>query len=449
MLQLTLIEKLQVLFDNVLAYPFFLILLSVPLIVWLMKRKGIGKKTVIIYLAIALILAIINYKNILKLLDNFVEYIITILNFPTMGLVLLVVITSFIIVILSALKKYKKSSKIINVVSFVIIQIMFGIVLTRINTYNIDFTKTQTLYANLDVVTLMQLIMGVFTFQLFILFIIKCIDKVTDYLERKDEIVKTEALNYNPNETLIPEEIITLEPVKNIDKTLEKITPLEELVKDNEQSEVKKENDLKPSLLNKYKTDVYEKNIPNVEEVPALENTEETLIDNKENYLQPNIFDKKIDSEVHGKVIPIVKETLVAEQKPLVTNIPNIDIFETKVNEPATKEENFSQNIFNIKEEKTEKGPVEIVKIDKMPSVSDNDLSIEEISSKIDNMNVSSNKFINEETRKQMQEELLAYKKQLIEYKQKQMQKEENLKKQMENFNSIFNITHDDLKSKY
>ena len=131
-------------------------------------------------------------------------------------------------------KEISKSKKIINIVSFIIIQTIFCLVLTVIQVNDINIYEENALYGNSDVLTLMQLLMGTFAIQIITLLVIYIIDKITYRLDVKEgkvahithAKVKPEiVIEYKEPEVKLPKS----KPVKPLNKKLiekSKIEPI-------------------------------------------------------------------------------------------------------------------------------------------------------------------------------------------------------------------------------
>jgi len=194
-----------------------------------------------------------------------------VLYFPNFVTLFIVVVASAIIALITFLKKQMfKVNKIINITGFAIVQTIFCLILTVIQVNKIDIYKENALYANNDVLTLMQLLMGTFALQILSVLIFTAIEKITEKLDAKDEQVRkyrnierakqltsveAEELLFTPKPEIPKEEIVEviketpqepleplepLEPEDPLDKTLigkEKITPINLVDAINEEQE--------------------------------------------------------------------------------------------------------------------------------------------------------------------------------------------------------------------
>ncbi len=266
MKQLSFLEKLAVLWDNIIAHPIFILLLLSPILIFALNKKITKKFIIAIYVAIILIVLFVGNTTIFALLDNVIDGLFMILYFPNFITLFIVVVASAIIALITFLtKKMLKVNKIINITGFAIVQTIFCLILTVVQVNKIDIYKENALYSNDDVLTLMQLLMGAFALQILAILIFTAIEKITEMLDAKDEkvrkyrnIEKAKQLTSNIAEELFdlsskkqnietldivndvqgvstsekPEDTMPLqplEPLQPLDKTLigkEKITPI-------------------------------------------------------------------------------------------------------------------------------------------------------------------------------------------------------------------------------
>lgn len=263
MKQLSFLEKLGILWENIIAHPIFILLLLSPVIILALNKKITKKFIIAIYIVIILIVLFVGNATIFSLLDNLIDGLFMTLYFPNFVTLFIVVVASAVIALITFLKKQiLKVNKIINITGFAIVQTIFCLILTTIQVNKIDIYKENALYANSDVLTLMQLLMGAFALQVLAVVIFTAIEKITEKLDAKDEEVKKyrnierakQLTNEEPEELLftpkekpiikpkvevpvleikeekeIPVPLEPLEPENPLDKTLigkEKIEPI-------------------------------------------------------------------------------------------------------------------------------------------------------------------------------------------------------------------------------
>ena len=165
------IDKLSILSDMILSSPLFIsfiTILEIGLVVFLLfkrKRFKINKWVVIgIWIAILLFLIIFYNKDLLNLLDNFINYIFNALYFPNLAVYSIILISSNIFFIIAIFnKKIDKNHKIINIVNAIVIDSLLIFIIDIISKNNIDVYEKLTVFSNNKLLVLLELSTGVFT----------------------------------------------------------------------------------------------------------------------------------------------------------------------------------------------------------------------------------------------------------------------------------------------
>ncbi|MBQ9011241.1 MAG: hypothetical protein IJ093_01160 [Bacilli bacterium] len=209
--QLSFFEKLGILWQNILAHPVFICILLLPIVLIIFNKKITKKAVVIVYIAILVLVLFVGNTTIFALFDNVIDAIFMALYFPNFITLFIVEILSAIITLITFLKKdITKSRKVINIIAFVIIQMLFCLILTVIQVNEIDIYEENALYSSKDVLTLMQLLMGTFALQIISLLVIYGIDKVTDYLDMRQRPQKHITHADNPSLQLVDKKEISI-----------------------------------------------------------------------------------------------------------------------------------------------------------------------------------------------------------------------------------------------
>ena len=282
--QLSLLEKFQVLFDNIFEHPLFIIILLVPAIMFLLQKKHGKKAFVFVYLLVLLIVLYVGGDIIFELFDNLMNGLFMTLYFPNFITLFVVVVLCSIIALFSFFsKKIYRVNKIINITGFAIIQMLFLLVLSLVRSKNINIYADNALYSNSDVLTLMQLLIGTFTLQVIAILIINGINKVTDILDKRSTSLAEE----------ISEQITDLEKtrktslIKNIEIDNTKVGYI---------NVADKKNTSKPKLKPfKFDVNKLESIRLNVEEEPEkiIETSEEKVIEIPEKVTDSKVIEKK------------------------------------------------------------------------------------------------------------------------------------------------------------
>ena len=322
--QLSFFEKLEVLFQNILAHPFFICILLLPVFIILLNKKITKKAVVLIYIAVLLIILFIGNTIIFSLFDNFIDGIFMVLYFPNFITLFIVEVASAIICLITFIKKdITKVSKIINITGFSIIQTIFALILTVIEANDIDIYQENALYASNDVLTLMQLLMGTFAIQIITLLVVKGIEKVTAKLDGpnediinkhvvklpagrithanlKDKVVVRKPQIIKEKEIVIKEPEVKIDPIKPqkpLDKTLLNNIKIEPI--DISKEIIKEKNKPKP-IIKKEVTEVLSDIKPKTPVINTPKQPSKEIQNNEEKELITNLqivdFEKMVDA---------------------------------------------------------------------------------------------------------------------------------------------------------
>ena len=187
--ELSFFEKLVVLYENILDHPLFVLLFFVPIILFFLQKKH-GKKVYIFVYFLVIFVLLISFGDIIfKLFDNLMDGLFMFLYFPNFITLFLVVVACSLIALVSLLSKnINKVNRVINYVSFGIVQSLFALILITVRVNKINIYKDNALYTNKDVLTLMQLLIGTFSIQVLSIVIIRLINKATNVLDNKANI---------------------------------------------------------------------------------------------------------------------------------------------------------------------------------------------------------------------------------------------------------------------
>ena len=197
--ELSFFEKLVVLYENILDHPLFVLIFFVPIILFFLQKRH-GKKVFIFVYFLVIFALLISFGDIIfKLFDNLMDGLFMFLYFPNFITLFIVVITCSLIALISLLNgNINKVNRVINYISFGLIQSLFALILITVRVNKINIYKDNALYTNKDVLTLMQFLIGVFSVQVLSIVIIWLINKATNALDNKANIssnVKKQIVN--------------------------------------------------------------------------------------------------------------------------------------------------------------------------------------------------------------------------------------------------------------
>ena len=163
------LEKLLCLFNIVkTSYIDIIFLLVVVISLILLFRKKISGKVCYIINVISslVLLGVVIYNNIDKLsstIDSIVDFTFTNIYFPSIYVYLLVLIVTNVFCILSLLRKrMEKKYKIVNGSVMLVINFILAIILDIVASDSVDLFKKESMFANTNLVMMMELSVNIF-----------------------------------------------------------------------------------------------------------------------------------------------------------------------------------------------------------------------------------------------------------------------------------------------
>ena len=199
---LSLITKLQTVFDFITSRNLYLMILVVLVFLTIIfittngsNRKQSKKTYIILYLAFFAFIGIQYGESIVTVLDYAVNEIFYTYYFPNIVIYLIMLIVTNVILWKTIFsEKNDKKLKIINSCAFSIIVYLFILGISAINNLNLDIFNITELYSSNQVRSILELSMLIFTFWIVLLVIYHLIKK----FQYKHNIIKTEEFtNYN------------------------------------------------------------------------------------------------------------------------------------------------------------------------------------------------------------------------------------------------------------
>ena len=199
---LSLITKLQTVFDFITSRNLYLMILAVLVFLTIIfittngsNRKQSKKTYIILYLAFFAFIGIQYGESIVTVLDYAINEIFYTYYFPNIVIYLIMLIVTNIILWKTIFsEKNDKKLKILNSCAFSIIVYLFILGISAINNLNLDIFNITELYSSNQVRSILELSMLIFTFWIVLLVIYHLIKK----FQYKHNIIKTEEFtNYN------------------------------------------------------------------------------------------------------------------------------------------------------------------------------------------------------------------------------------------------------------
>lgn len=211
MADLSIVEKIKLLFNTAISTPFFIayalvgILLVIFMIIDIKKHRKFSKFIYIISGVFLVTFFVIKYFNvILKVIDSFIEIILKALYFPNLGIyIIMLIITNITFIYNMISKKAYKSSKFVTGIINVLIDFIFILVIGIISNEKIDITSEIKLYSDETILTLLQISMALFASEYLLLGLCVASHKFRKYDkdERKD-VKNNKLVNTFPKESI-------------------------------------------------------------------------------------------------------------------------------------------------------------------------------------------------------------------------------------------------------
>lgn len=230
MLQLTLLEKLKILLDLILASPFFIFLLIFTILVFVIlldsknyKKRQVQRYIFGIYLLVFIAVIIKHHSSFLSILDYLMNNVFVIFYFPNIAIYAAMIIIINIIMLKSIFSKKDKVIRTLNMASYSLIMYLMLLVVYTITTENIDVYNELSMYTNSTILTLVELSNIIFVIWMVLLLI----NKVLDFLETKGIKTKSRIITTNDKEIVtVEKEIIRevpIEVIKEVPVEVEKV----------------------------------------------------------------------------------------------------------------------------------------------------------------------------------------------------------------------------------
>lgn len=191
MTYLSIIEKLKILFnmmlDNKIVLIFLIAVIAISLLYFI---KVISYKKSISLILIALVITLItsistNYKVLSKTFDNFMTILFSNIYFPSIYVYLVILLISMIVFIVSLFNTIlKKSYKIVNNIFFIMNSILFIVIINIIAKNKLD-VFSNTMYSNINLVSILEINMIIFLLWIGSLIVIYTTDVISDQLVSK------------------------------------------------------------------------------------------------------------------------------------------------------------------------------------------------------------------------------------------------------------------------
>lgn len=207
-------DRLKILFDLITSSPFFIALIVIFLLTTFvlllykrLKNKILKYVVAVNYFIICLMIVIKYSKTILTLSDNLVDQIFTFFYFPNIIAYLCMIILAILLLIKVLLSHYKTGFiKIVSIISFFNILILFILSLDTIIKNNINIYEKTSVYQNETLTVLIQESTFIFGIWVFIYVVDFIASKIMQNIE-KNKFYEMEEKQGDVIEKIVTDEI--------------------------------------------------------------------------------------------------------------------------------------------------------------------------------------------------------------------------------------------------
>ena len=187
MVELSLLERLKLLYSLVFSSPLFLVLLFSLVVIFIhttiISKKNKTIKIIYLIVSLSVIIGLLHnyYSVVLNILDTIAKNIVTIIYFPSvLEYIVMLIISLGILVISMVSSKTNKRVKTINLVVFSINSFIFFLILDQISKESIDLSNKISIYSNENLMALFELSIIIFFIWIIGLSIYKIIKRLTN-----------------------------------------------------------------------------------------------------------------------------------------------------------------------------------------------------------------------------------------------------------------------------
>lgn len=210
----SIIDKLVIFFNLLKNSYFLLIFIGIFIVsIFLKKTNKIDSKKFFLIITLSLFgtfLAVIlkNYKILSNTFDNFLDIIFTNIYFPSIYVYLFIIISTYVITIITLFnKRISKISKTANYSMALILNILLILILNIIAKDKIDIFATSSMYTNLNLVAMLELSINIYILWLIVISAIYIINNVTNIVTIRRENRKLVKDPVILEDTIIPSKL--------------------------------------------------------------------------------------------------------------------------------------------------------------------------------------------------------------------------------------------------
>ena len=189
MTYLSILDKLKIFISLLISSSYLLVFIGVLILIAILRfTKKINGKKASLMICLSLVLTFLgviltNYDILSKTFDNFIDIIFTNIYFPSIYVYLFMIISTYVISIVSAFsRKMPKVYKNINYFMAFILNFFLVINLNVIANDKIDIFSDSSMYTNINLVSMLELSMNIYILWLIAIVGVYAVNHITEFI---------------------------------------------------------------------------------------------------------------------------------------------------------------------------------------------------------------------------------------------------------------------------
>ena len=189
MTYLSILDKLKIFISLLISSSYLLVFIGVLILIVILRfTKKINGKKASLMICLSLVLTFLgviltNYDILSKTFDNFIDIIFTNIYFPSIYVYLFMIISTYIISIVSAFsRRMPKVYKNINYFMAFILNFFLVINLNVIANDKIDIFSDSSMYTNINLVSMLELSMNIYILWLIAMVGVYAVNHITEFI---------------------------------------------------------------------------------------------------------------------------------------------------------------------------------------------------------------------------------------------------------------------------
>lgn len=226
---LSIFEKISVIFEMFLHTPFvflfllFVLMIAGSLLIHLYVHKKYLKFIFPIFYILFIAMLMLQYHTyLIKGVKLFLDDLFFQVYFPSIALYFFILMINFIALLVSICKKkITNYSKIVTIISFCLLQLLFALFLFTISVQNLELTDWSRLYQNKEILSILEISISTFFGWIFLLIIGYGLHMINKESDKQENDIVLSYDNWQQLNHLVKENILKLsEEVEQLKKQL-------------------------------------------------------------------------------------------------------------------------------------------------------------------------------------------------------------------------------------